>query len=135
MSDMPSPRTPCAPSLLAILDELRCGRFDLVREGATQADIAKAFEAAFGPPGEAWIREHRFGQGERVDFWFPAGVAVEVKVKRSATRVGPILRQLARYAAYPQVETLVLASGRSLVLPPRVEGKRLHAINLGRAWL
>jgi hypothetical protein len=127
-------RTACAPSdrrLAQVLDLLRGSRFRLDTESAIQADIDLLFRIELGPGG--YQREHRFGPGERVDFFVAGRIAVEVKQRRA--KAAPTLRQLERYAAYPEVEVLVLVTGWSMDLPAEVNGKPLHIVSLGRSWL
>jgi hypothetical protein len=109
------------------------GRYDLTDEKRCQADIATLLAFAFGPE-IAVRREHRLGPYDVPDFLIDGRVVVEVKMA-SARNGGAVLRQLARYAAYPLVEALILVSNRAIALPGWIEGKPTHFVSLGRAWL
>jgi hypothetical protein len=61
--------------------------------------------------------------------------AIVVEAKGPRHREGPVLRQLARYAAYPEVEFLLLATSRAMRMPATIGGKPCRVLNLGRAWL
>jgi hypothetical protein len=125
-------RTACVPvTLQSVHDLLAAGRFDLSTEARTQADIDTLFAGSFGPG--AYAREHRLGPKDRPDFLVGGAIVVEVKHFRASPL--PTLRQLARYAAYPQVEAVILASGRTVAAPPDLRGKPLVVVSLGSAWL
>lgn len=123
-------RTPCA-DLRWLEALLSAGKFDLANEKATQAEMEETLVGRYG--AERVSREHRLGPGDIPDFLVDARFVVEAK---GARHRGPqVLRQLARYAAYPQVEGLILATARAMLMPATIGGKPLLVINLGRAWL
>ena len=129
---MISLRTACVPvTAAAVRDLLVAGRFDLSTEARTQADIDTLFAGSFGPG--AYAREHRLGPKDRPDFLVGGSIVVEVKHFRASPL--PTLRQLARYAAYPEIEAIILATARSMAAPPDLRGKLLYVVSLGSAWL
>ena len=67
----------------------------------------------------------------RIDF-MAGGVGVEVKKIRPAR--GALHRQLLRYAACPQVESLVVVAPRGVNLPRMAAGKRIYMVCLERLW-
>jgi hypothetical protein len=80
------------------------------------------------------VREWRLSVRDRVDFLVSTGtarVAVEIKIQGARN---PVLRQLGRYAAHDQVDALVLASTRRVLLhamPPVVHGKPVAVALVG----
>lgn len=110
---------------------VRTSRVDLTTEKSAQADLELAFLDAID--AAALSREHRLGAGDIPDFLIGGRIVVELKGARH--QANPTLRQLQRYAAYPDVTHLVLATARAMQMPKEVGGKPLVVINLGRAWL
>jgi hypothetical protein len=137
MAAAPDPRTACAstdaPYLWAarIQTLLECSRFNLTTEYLTQADIEASLLAELAT--EDVRREHRLGAADRPDFFVKGAVVIEVKGPRH--RAPAVERQLARYAAYPEVRVILLATSRAMRLPAAIGGKPVRVINLGRAWL
>lgn len=120
----------------AVWRSLAACRFDLTSEARTQDGIAAQLVAAFGEA--AVSREHRLAPCDRPDFLIGGRIVVEVKGPRHQATA--VRRQLVRYAAYDEVEGLVLATARAMHLPgqlPKPGGQwvRLWTVNLGRAWL
>ncbi len=126
----PVPRTACAPTCEEVLRVLRAGRYRLSSEYAAQADIARDFLAAFGVDG--YLRERALDRGSRPDFRV-GGIVVEVKHR--IARPAAILDQLERYSTFDAVTAVILATGRTIGAPPSLNGKPLHQVNLGEAWL
>lgn len=116
--------------LAVICAALQAGRFDLHDEKECQAQVATWLATRL--PGANILREHRLSPADIPDF-FIKGVVVEVKM--NASRAPAIVRQLARYAGHSDVTAIVLLSNRAVVLPAEIEGKPLHVVSLGRAWL
>ncbi|MDR2515507.1 MAG: hypothetical protein LBD02_09950 [Christensenellaceae bacterium] len=96
-------------------------------EFALQDEVAKALTKG----GVEYRREVRLGPAARVDF-LCGNVALEVKRVRPARAA--LLRQLARYAAFDEVASLIVVSEKSLRLPPTVGGKPLHVLALSKLW-
>lgn len=124
-------RTACAPLVDAVVALLTSTRFDLATEASIQRDIDRVFTAEIG--GEGYGREVRLSPRDRVDFLVGGCIAVEVKHRRA--KASPTLRQLARYAEHPDVTAIILATGWPMAMPAELNGKPLHQIGLGRAWL
>lgn len=124
-------RTACAPTVEDVYVLLASGKFDLADEKRAQAEMDELLVGAFGR--EAVRREHRLGAGDIPDFLVAGGIVIEAKGPRHQARA--VLRQLERYAAYLQVTSLILVTARAMAGPPRVGGKRLWSLNMGRAWL
>lgn len=120
-------------SLDPICRVLASGRFNLTNEAATQQDIQDLLNVML-PEGWTVEREVRLSPADRPDFLIAGRVVVEVKVKRSWSAPG-VLKQIARYAAHPQITGVVLASNRAMAVPDRINGKPLRFVPLGRAWL
>jgi len=125
------PRTACATTLADLTTIIAAGRFDLTTEAATQRDIEVVLLGVF--PLSAVSREHRLGPADRPDFLVDGRWVIEVKGPRHRSLA--VHRQLARYAAYPQVEGVLLATSRAMAMPPSIGGKPVRVLNLGRAWL
>lgn len=117
------------PGLAALISR---GRYDLTAEKACQADIETTLAASL-PLGVALRREARLGPHDIPDFLVDGRIVVEVKLRGS--QPAAVLRQLRRYAAYREVEAIILASNRAMALPATIEGKPAWFVSLGRAWL
>lgn len=104
-------------------------RYDLSNEKGTQSDMHKLLVSYFG---DQVRREHRLGDGDIPDFMI-GDVVVEVKIKGAVKR--SVFRQLERYAAYPDVKAVVLASSLAMGLPDTINGKPAWFVSLGRGWL
>lgn len=98
-------------------------RFRCVNEAELQDAMAKALSRA-GLPFE---RERILEGAGRVDFFLPGPprIALEVKVDGAWMAVA---RQVARYAASPDVDEVILASTRMAhgSIPGLLGGKRIH---------
>ena len=114
----------------ALCEVLAAGRFDLSDEKACQLEIAAWFDDHC--PDLVVSREHRLSHRDIVDF-LAGSVAIEIKMNGAAPR--PILRQLERYAAFPDVSAVILVSNRAIAAPATVCGKPLYVVSLGKAWL
>lgn len=106
-------------------------RLDLTTEKATQADLHDALLRIYEP--HAVRREARLGARDIPDFLIETRLVIELKGPRH--RAPQVWRQLNRYAAYPQVEAIILATSKAMALPRVCGGKPLLVVNLGRAWL
>jgi len=110
-----------------ITETLRGHRFVFSIESTLQEEIRAVLMAA----GIPFSREHRLAPRDRVDFLI-GRIGVEVKIK--GTKRG-ILRQLQRYAESPAIAGLLLVSNVSTGLPETINGKPVHSLSLGEAWL
>lgn len=127
----PDVRTACAVTLDQVAVVVGSVRCDLTREDAIQQALDVALRGAFGD--EAVSREHRLGPADRPDFLICGAIVVEAKGKRH--RAPQVERQLARYARYPEVTGIVLATARSMGVPRMVGAKIVRNVSLSRAWL
>lgn len=118
-------------TLGGLCEVLARGRFDLTDEKACQGAIAEFLAAQL--PGVLVEREKRLSRRDIPDFLVGGRIAVEVKLK--GARGPDVLRQLARYAAHPEVEAMVLVSGKAIDVPAIVGGRPLVNVRMARAWL
>lgn len=109
---------------------LRRVRLDLSSEKRLQAQIAQQLQHA----GIAFEREKALSAQDRPDFLLADGTLIECKLRGRARKID-VFRQLERYAAYPQVSALILASNLSMGLPDTCAGKPLYAASLSAGWL
>ncbi|USQ97260.1 hypothetical protein [Caulobacter sp. RL271] len=112
-----------------IADVLSRGRFSLSSESSLQLEVDPYLREAF--PGVEISREHRLDRANRPDWLIDGRFVVEAKISRSSRR--DTVRQVQRYAEFPQVEAIVLITGRSM--PPIRAAKPVLIVHLGRAWL
>lgn len=109
----------------ALVHLLSGKRMRCTTERALQDDVESVLTAA----GTAFIREHRFGPRDRIDF-LVGRTGLEIKIKGGAR---DIHRQCLRYCERPEIDALVLATTRPLGLPAL--SKPVHILDLSRAWL
>jgi hypothetical protein len=97
-------------------------------EKVCQAEI----DAHLRGRGLTFLREHDFGDGVGVcDFFFPrSGLVLEAKAFKSWSK-RQVYRQCERYCRHPEVNGLLLATGRAQGLPPTIEGKPVRVYQLG----
>ena len=60
--------------------------------------------------------------------------SVGIEIKKSRPQRAALLRQLERYAACAQVESLVVIAPRGVDLPRTIGGKRVTMLGLERLW-
>ena len=96
------------------------------------ADLRAPAGIALAGAGLAYEKEARLAPRCRADFLCQGGVLVEVK--RGAVRRPLLLDQLRRYAALPEVASLVVVTERTVDLPRRVGGKPCAVVALNRLW-
>lgn len=111
----------------SVLAVLRALRLPVAVEVDTQAEIAAALLAAGAPA----VREVILDKANRIDVMV-GGIGIEVKVKGGKR---DILRQLQRYAEFDQILELVLVTAVAMGVPETINGKRVHKVSIGRAWL
>jgi len=109
-----------------VIDLIARSRLPMSDEKALQG----AIECLFLDNGIAIEREAKV-EGGVIDF-LAGNVGVEVKIEGPAREVH---RQLARYAADPRIEHMVLVAAFPCAMPPVIGGKPCTIVNLGRAWL
>lgn len=115
-----------AVALVRLIQRLR---LDLSSEKQVQEQIEQALSAE----GIVFEREKRLSPLDIPDFLIESGIVVECKMRRA--RKMDIYRQLRRYATYPEVRALILASNLVMGLPPELNGKPVFAASLSRGWI
>lgn len=120
-----------APSVVAdVIRLVQRSRLDLSSEKHLQEGVAEVLKAA----GIAYEREKRLSPKDIPDFLITGGVVVECKMRNKSKKMD-IFRQLVRYATYPEVTAIILASNVTMGLPPELEGKPLFAASLSHGWI
>lgn len=115
------------PQVAHLLRLLSHTRLPVSDEKALQAAIADVLTDVAIP----FEREASVAGGV-IDFLFPFGTGLEVKIGGSARDV---LRQLEGYAEDERISNLILATSAPMAMPETIGGKRCTIVNLGRAWL
>lgn len=123
-----APTTP--PVVADVIRLVQRSRLDLSSEKHLQEGVAEVLKAA----GIAYEREKRLSPKDIPDFLIAGGVVVECKMRNKSKKMD-IFRQLARYAIYPEVTAIILASNVSMGLPPEIEGTPLFAASLSQGWI
>lgn len=108
---------------------LRC-RLDLSSEKHLQEGLEKAFQDA----GVLFEREKRLSPKDIPDFLVTGGIVVECKMRNKGKKIA-IYQQICRYAEYPEVTAIILASNGSMGLPPEINGKPVYAASLSAGWI
>ncbi len=109
------------------------GLFDLLLSHryrwTDEKDLQDGLEKVFMEEGLPYSREFRLGTNSVIDFLVGGRIGVEVKIKGSAA---PVLAQLERYAAFEQISSLVLVTGRLQLanMPGMIGGKPLRVLPL-----
>ncbi len=116
-------------SRLDLLQVIGSARLPLTDEKETQAALAHFLRDR----GIEHEREARLTPHDVPDFVLPCGLAIEIKLRSSRKR--SIYDQLCRYARFPQVHGIILATNMMMGLPAMIEDKPAWIISLGRAWL
>lgn len=103
--------------------ELRRALFSYTCERELQDGVALLFDDV----GIAYTREHELTQEDRIDFWLPGGVGLEIKIQESLTSV---TRQLHRYAQCEDVRALILLTTKMAhrKMPEEMCGKPLIVV-------
>lgn len=96
-----------------------------------ESELHRLIGQALASAGLAVRHEERLAPRCRIDFLVGT---VGVEVKKSRPERGPLLRQLARYAACDQVESLLVVAPRGISLPREVGGKPVRMMALERLW-
>lgn len=102
-------------------------RFSLSSEWQLQNDVERVLIKHEIP----YKREYVLDKKNRPDFMI-YGYAVEIKIGGTATN---IYKQCSRYAAFEQVDGVVLITNRAMGFPTEIHGKPAYLVSLGGAWL
>lgn len=101
---------------------------------STEKHLQEGVGLALTQHGISFEREKRLSPLDIPDFLVAGGTAIECKMHKRARKVD-VYRQLARYAAYPEVTSIVLASNMSIGLPAEINGKSIYVASMSRGWL
>lgn len=95
---------------------------------ADEEQLQEGIEAALVASGVIPVREVRLTPRDRIDLMV-GGIGIEVKVGSDAAAV---LRQLRRYAASPEVTSLILVTSRArhAAIPDEIDGKPVRVVSL-----
>lgn len=118
------------PYVQALVSRMRNWSMPMSSEAKLQSFMGNLLESM--GPQFPFVREHRLGPGERIDFLVRGEIGIEAKVKYPRRQ---IWRQLERYAAHHEIKFLVLVTGTAMGLPPTIGGKPLYYVSLGRSGL
>jgi hypothetical protein len=99
-----------------------------------EADLQGAIAEVLDGRKVAYRREVVLSPRDRVDFWLPDGIGLEVKIGGS---VSALTRQLFRYAELPQVNALVVVVTKYTLgnLPKQILGKPVSVVHVSRAFV
>lgn len=100
-------------------------RYRFTSEAELQAGIDQVLRDA----GLEFRRECVLSDTDRLDFFVDDRVAVEIKIKGSLTE---LMRQVAYYAEYPQIESVVVVTSKNSHrgMPQELCGKPIHTLVL-----
>ena len=112
-------------AVLAALRGIRCGA------ACTEEELHAQALGALSAAGLEPCHEVRLSPRCRIDVMC-GGVGIEIK--KSRPQRAALLRQLERYAACAQVESLVVIAPRGVDLPRTIGGKRVTMLGLERLW-
>lgn len=109
----PSAQLPSGHDVVRQLRGIRAYRLPIGQELELHRQLERVLSELV--PGEPVEREVHIAGSERIDFYLPrVKVGIECKVKGD---VDTVMRQLARYAASPKIDSLVLVTGRLRHMP------------------
>lgn len=91
----------------------------------SEKELQEGLAAVFDKSSLQYEREYRLGSKSIVDFMFPDGLAVEVKIK--GTR-NALIRQLYRYTDFDEVTAILLITTKAtfLTMPDEMGGKPIY---------
>jgi len=130
VNDTTNAKSRTRPDAEAVAAALRRRRYRFSDEAELQTAIAQVFDAE----GIAYTREFDLGPAGRVDFMLAAGLAVEVKVHDSPSKVA---RQAVAYCGSDLVSFLVVVTARARAanLPSEIMGKPVLTVALWKGLL
>lgn len=109
-------------------EELKGYQFNLYKEKILQEQL---FTTCLKKHG--FIAEYRLDAKNIIDFYHPdLKIGIEVKIKGSPYN---IYSQCKRYAAFNDIETIVLICSVAMSLPNYINDKKSYVINLSSSWL
>ena len=96
-----------------------------------EADLHALIGQRFSQSGLSYTHEAAIAKGCRIDY-LVGDVGVEIKKGKPQSKA--LLRQLKRYAQCDSVQTLVVVTWQSVVLPNTINGKPVHTLALTKLW-
>ena len=112
-------------AVLGALQSIRCGA------ACTEEELHAQVLGALSAAGLSPRHEVRLGPRCRIDVMCGN---IGIEIKKSRPQRAALLRQLARYAACAQVESLLVVAPRGINLPREVGGKPVRMLALERLW-
>ena len=112
-------------AVLGALQSIRCGA------ACTEEELHAQVLGALSAAGLSPRHEVRLGPRCRIDVMCGN---IGIEIKKSRPQRAALLRQLARYAACAQVESLLVVAPRGINLPREVGGKPVQMLALERLW-
>lgn len=98
---------------------------------SSEKDLQEIFHAALLAAGVPARREVRLDDKNIIDVMIgPVGVEMKIRGERRA-----IYHQCERYCMFEKVESLVLATSRSMGIPQFINCKPVMVASLSRGWL
>lgn len=97
----------------------------------SEKELQAALATVFEQDAAVYEREYHLGRQSIVDFMFPDGLAVEVKIKGSRNN---LIRQLHRYAGFDEVTAILLITTKAtfLTMPDEISGKPIYGCRVNR---
>lgn len=116
-------------SLREVVAALTCLRVPVaLEEYEIQHLVARQLDVTHIP----YQREYLLGPQNRIDFFIPGGIGIEVK-KGKPPRVR-VLAQLQRYTNFSEINAVILIIERCLVVPEEINGKPCVSFSLNKLW-
>ena len=96
-----------------------------------EIDLHHLVECRLDECGLEYRHEAAIAKGCRIDYLVGD---VGVEIKKGKPRAETLVRQLSRYAASDQVNSLVVVSWQSVGLPKKLNGKPIYPLALAKLW-
>lgn len=119
-------KTYCYEDVLAALAPLRV---PVVFE---EYDIHQLIAARLDDAHIPYKREYRLGPRNRIDFFIPGGIGIEVKRDKPVRT--KVIAQIKRYSSFDEIHAVILISERGLTIPEEFNGKPCVSVSLKRMW-
>ncbi|HBV97421.1 MAG: hypothetical protein JL50_08385 [Peptococcaceae bacterium BICA1-7] len=116
-------------SIEQVLTALQTIRVNLIRDEYVLHDIIT--ETLFNA-GITHEKEYRLAPRNRIDFFIPGGIGIEVKKGKPYTR--QVIEQLERYTSFPEIKAIILVVERNLDIPKEINGKKCFSFGLNKLW-
>lgn len=96
-----------------------------------EMDLHHMVENRLKECGIGYQHEAAIAKGCRIDYLVGD---VGVEIKKGKPRAATLVRQLTRYAASNQVQSLIVVSWQSVGLPQKLSGKPIYPLALAQLW-